>query len=92
MGKANLAAIAHLKCDYETWENLFLGHEDNQEQVHSGNYLYGKANDNTAIIIMKDVDMASMAERASDPEFQKFVEPYVESHEFFILSEMQPPE
>ena len=64
----------------------------NQEQVTSGNYLYGKANDNTAIIIMKDVDMVSMAERASDPEFQKFVEPYVESHEFFILSEMQPPE
>ena len=85
MGKANLAAIAHLKCDYET-------HEDNQEQVHSGNYLYGKANDNTAIIIMKDVDMASMAERTSDPEFQKFVEPYVESHEFFILNEMEPPE
>ena len=61
MEQVNMASIAHLKCDYETWENLFLSHEDNQEQVNNGNFLYGKANDNTAILIMKNVDMASMA-------------------------------
>jgi hypothetical protein len=81
-----------LKCDYETWENLFLSNEDNQEHVNNGNFLYGKANDNTAIIIMKNVDMAAMAKRASDPEFKKMVEPYIEYHEFFTLNEMKPPQ
>ena len=57
MEQVNMAAIAHLKSDYEAWENLFLSHEDNQEQVNNGNILYGKANDNTAILIMKNVDM-----------------------------------
>ena len=74
MEKVNMAAIAHLKSDYESWENLFLSNEDNQEQVNNGNFLYGKANDNTAILIMKNVDMAAMAKRASDPEFKKMVE------------------
>ncbi|MDP7330154.1 MAG: hypothetical protein QGI44_02530 [Candidatus Marinimicrobia bacterium] len=92
MEQVNMVSIAHLKCDYETWENLFLSHEDNQEQVNNGNFLYGKANDNTAIIIMKNVDMAAMAERASDPEFKKMVEPYIEYHEFFTLNEMKPPQ
>ena len=87
-----MASIAHLKCDYKTWENLFLSNEDNQEQVNNGNFLYGKANDNTAIIIMKNVDMAAMAKRASDPEFKKMVEPYIEYHEFFTLNEMKPPQ
>ena len=75
MEQVNMAAIAHLKSDYEAWENLFLSHEDNQEQVNNGNILYGKANDNTAILIMKNVDMSAMIERASNPEFQKMVEP-----------------
>ena len=57
MEKVNMAAIAHLKSDYESWENLFLSNEDNQEQVNNGNFLYGKANDNTAILIMKNVDI-----------------------------------
>jgi hypothetical protein len=39
---------------------------------------------------MKNVDLAAMAERASDPEFKKMVEPYIEYHEFFILNEMKP--
>ena len=53
----NITAIAHLKCDYETWEKIFLEHEDNRVQVDAGNVLYGKANDQTAIIVMKNVDM-----------------------------------
>ena len=36
MEQVNMAAIAHLKSDYEAWENLFLSHEDNQEQVNNG--------------------------------------------------------
>ena len=92
MGQVNMASIAHLKCDYETWENLFLSHEDNQEQVNNGNFLYVKANDNTAILIMKNVGMAAMAERASNLEFKKMVEPYIEYHEFFTLNEMKPPQ
>ena len=40
MEQVNMAAIAHLKSDYEAWENLFLSHEDNQEQVNNGNILY----------------------------------------------------
>ena len=91
MAQVNMAAIAHLKSDYEAWENLFLSHVDNQEQVNNGNILYGKANENTAILIMKNVDMSAMMERASNPEFQKMVEPYVEYHEFFRLNEMKPP-
>ena len=89
MEQVNMAAIAHLKSDYEAWENLFLSHEDNQEQVNNGNILYGKANDNTAILIMKNVDMSAMMERASNPEFQKMVEPYVKYHEYFKFNEIK---
>ena len=92
MALSNLAAIVHLKTDYETWETAFLANEDNQDRVNAGDYLYGKANDNTAIVIMKNADMAAMQARMADPEFAKLIENIVDKHEMFTLQEIQRPQ
>ena len=41
MSTIDLAAVVHIKSDYESWEKLMLSHEDNQERVDAGKLLYG---------------------------------------------------
>tara|TARA_B100000003_G_scaffold205376_1_gene218909 strand:+ start:582 stop:743 length:162 start_codon:yes stop_codon:yes gene_type:complete len=51
--------------------------------------VYGKANDNSAIILRFDFDPAEMAKRLEDLEFMERVSEVVESREMFSLSAMQ---
>jgi len=88
---SNVAAIVHIKSDYESWEKLMLNHADNQDLVDSGEIIYGKASDNKAILVRYNVDLEEMAARAKNPEFQKIIENDVERHEFYILEELKPP-
>ena len=39
MAKLNIAAIVHIKSDYESWEKLMLSHNDNKERVDAGKVL-----------------------------------------------------
>ncbi len=91
MSTANLAGLVHIKTTFEAWEKLFLGHVDNREQVEAGNFIYAKVNDKTAMVMLKNVDMAAMAARMQDPEFAKLTAVDVESHEMYILAPMGPP-
>ena len=91
MAKIDLAAVVHIKSSYESWEKLMLSHEDNQDRVDAGKILYGKANDNTAILLNFGMDEEEMAGRAGNPEFAELIKNDVESHEFYILQEMRPP-
>ena len=72
MAKLNIAAIVHIKSDYESWEKLMLSHNDNKERVDAGKVLYGKVNDKTAILLNLDMDEEAMA-AAGTEEFAELI-------------------
>ena len=88
------AILVHMRegKTYEDWEELMLNAYDNRKEVEDGKIVYGKANDNTAIILRFDFDPAEMAKRLEDLEFMERVADVVESREMYSLSSMQRPE
>ena len=91
MSTIDLAAVVHIKSDYESWEKLMLSHEDNQERVDAGKLLYGQVDEKTAIVLNFEMDQEAMARRAGNPEFAELIKDDVESHDFYVLQEMRPP-
>ena len=91
MSTIDLAAVVHIKSDYESWEKLMLSHEDNQERVDAGKLLYGQVDEKTAIVLNFKMDQEAMARRAGNPEFAELIKNDVESHDFYVLQEMRPP-
>ena len=91
MSTIDLAAVVHIKSDYESWEKLMLSHEDNQERVDAGKLLYGQVDEKTAIVLNFEMDQEEMARRAGNPEFAELIKNDVESHDFYVLQEMRPP-
>ena len=91
MGTIDLAAVVHIKSDYESWEKLMLSHEDNQERVDAGKLLYGQVDEKTAIVLNFEMDQEAMVRRAGNPEFAELIKNDVESHDFYVLQEMRPP-
>ena len=87
------AILVHIKegKTYEDWEEIMLNAYDNRKEVEDGKIVYGKANDNTAMILRFDFDPAEMAKRLEDLEFMERVAEVVESKERFSLSPMQRP-
>ena len=87
------AMLVHIKDGktYEEWEEIMLNAYDNRKEVEDGKIVYGKANDNTAIILRFDFDPAEMAKRLEDLEFMERVAEVVESREMYSLSPMQRP-
>ena len=69
MSTIDLAAVVHIKSDYESWEKLMLSLEDNQERVDAGKLLYGQVDEKTAIVLNFEMDQEAMARRAGNPEF-----------------------
>tara|TARA_B100001079_G_scaffold789_1_gene654 strand:+ start:150 stop:428 length:279 start_codon:yes stop_codon:yes gene_type:complete len=91
MSTIDLAAVVHIKSDYESWEKLMLSHEDNQERVDAGKLLYGQVDEKTAIVLNFEMDQEAMVRRAGNPEFAELIKNDVESHDFYVLQEMRPP-
>ena len=91
MSTIDLAAVVHIKSDYESWEKLMLSHEDNQERVDAGKLLYGQVDEKTAIVLNFEMDQEAMVRRAGNPEFAELIKNDVESHDFYVLQEMSPP-
>ena len=87
------AMLVHIKDGktYEEWEEIMLNAYDNRKEVEDGKIVYGKANDNTAIILRFDFDPAEMAKRLEDLEFMERVSEVVESREMFSISPIQRP-
>ena len=90
MAKMSIAAVVHIKSDYESWEKLMLSHNDNQKRVDAGKVLYGKVNDKTAILLNLDMDEADMAAAVTE-EFAELIKNDVESHDFYVLNKMELP-
>ena len=91
MSTIDLAAVIHIKSDYESWEKLMLSHEDNQERVDGCKLLYGQVDEKTEIVLNFEMDQEAMARRAGNPEFAELIKNDVESHDFYVLQEMRPP-
>ena len=91
--RMDAAVLVHMKegKTYEDWEELMLNTYDNRKEVEEGKIVYGKANDNTAIILRFDFDPAEMAKRLEDLEVMEKVAEVVEKREMFSLSPMQRP-
>ena len=91
MDTASLAGLVHIKTSFEAWEKLFLAHVDNRAQVDAGNFIYAKVHDKLAMVFLKDVDTAAMAQRMADPDFAELVAVDVDHHEMYVLTPMGPP-
>ena len=84
--------IVKLKSSFEAWHQLFENDAERRSQICDENRtLVGKANENTAIVTVFEVDMEAMAAMMADPEFQKMTENYVEAHIPYSLTPLTPP-
>ena len=84
--------VVKLKSSYEAWHELFINDAENRTKIcDESKTLVGKADDDTALVTLFDVDMEAMGAMMSDPEFHKMTENYVEEHIPFTLSPIQPP-
>ena len=87
------AILVHMKegRTYEDWEELMLNLYDNRKEVEEGKIVYGKVNDNAAIILRFDFDPAEMAKRLEDLDVMEKVAEVVEKREMFSITPMQRP-
>ena len=87
------AMLVHMKegKTYEDWEELMLNLYDNRKEVEEGKIVYGKADDNKAIILRFDFDPAEMAKRMEDLEVMEKVSEVVDKREMFSISPIQLP-
>ena len=87
------AVLVHMKegKTYEDWEGLMLNLYDNRKEVEDGKLVYGRVNDNTAIILRFDFDPVEMTKRLEDLDVMEKVAEVVEKREMFSISPMQRP-
>ena len=81
----DLMITAHLKSSYDSWKTLFDGDSVRAEYCNESKTMVGKVDDNTALIVLFDVDKAKMEARISSPEFQELVKDHVDRHDFYTL-------
>ena len=70
---------------------LMLSFYDNKKEVEEGKIVYGKVNDQTAMIFRFDFDPDEMAKRLEDLEVMEKVNAVVEKREMFSISPIQRP-
>ena len=87
------AMLVHMKegKTYEEWEGMMLSFYDNKKEVEEGKIVYGKVNDQTAMIFRFDFDPDEMAKRFEDLEAMEKVNAVVERREMFSISPIQRP-
>ena len=87
------AMLVHMKegKTYEEWEGMMLSFYDNKKEVEEGKIVYGKVNDQTAMIFRFDLDPDEMAKRFEDLEVMEKVNAVVERREMFSISPIQRP-
>ena len=81
----NLMITAHLKQGYDSWKKLFDGDAARAEFCDDSKTMVGRVSDDTALIVLFNVDQAKMNARLSSPEFAELVKDYIESHDVFAL-------
>tara|TARA_Y100001970_G_scaffold294373_1_gene452135 strand:+ start:37732 stop:37995 length:264 start_codon:yes stop_codon:yes gene_type:complete len=81
--------IVKLKSSYEDWHQLFLGDGQNRSKIcNESKTLVAKANNNTALVTLFEVDMNALAAMMANPEFIKKTEEYVEEHIPYTITEL----
>ena len=87
----NVMVTAHPKQGYEKWKQLFDGDAERAKFCDESRTMVGKVNDDTALIVLFDVNMEKMAARLSSPEFADLVRELVVKHDVYSLQEMPAP-
>ena len=87
----DIHVIVKLKSSYEEWHELFINDVENRSNICDESLtLVGKADDETALITLFNVDMAAMGAMMEDPEFQKLTEAYVKEHIPYSITALNP--
>ena len=87
----DIHVIVKLKSSYEEWHELFINDVENRSNICDESLtLVGKADDETALITLFNVDMAAMGAMMEDPEFQKLTEDYVKEHIPYSITALNP--
>ena len=87
----DIHVIVKLKSSYEEWHELFINDVENRSNICDESLtLVGKADDETALITLFNVDMAAMVAMMEDPEFQELKEDYVKEHIPYSITALNP--
>jgi len=90
----DLLIIVHIKSSYDGWKAVFDSNlVDRQEFADETRTRVAKADDNTAMVQLFDVDMQKMSKILNDPNstVAEVMAEHVVSREIYKVEEMSPP-
>ena len=89
MSKVDIAVIVKIKSDYDSWEKLMLSQDGQQSKIDEGKILYGKANDNTAIVLNFGIEKEdALIAKQGKNKFAELRKDDVESRVFFLINKL----
>ncbi|MBT4249678.1 hypothetical protein HOD84_04965 [bacterium] len=89
MSKVDIAVIVKIKSDYDSWEKLMLSQDGQQSKIDEGKILYGKANDNTAIVLNFGIEKEdALIAKQGKNKFAELIKDDVESRVFFLINKL----
>ncbi len=90
----DLLIIVNIKSSYDSWKAIFDSNPaDRQEFADETRTRVAKADDNTAMVQLFDVDMQKMSKILNDPNstVTEVMAQHVVSREIYKVEEMTPP-
>ena len=90
----DLLIIVHIKSSYDGWKAVFDSNPaGRQEFADDSRTRVAKADDNTAMVQLFDVDMQKMSEVLNDPNSPaaEAMAAHVEKREIYKVEQMTPP-
>ena len=90
----DLLIIVHIKSSYEAWKAIFNSNPATREEfADESRTRVAKADDNTAMVQLFDVDMQKMSEILNDPNSPAAdaMDEHVEKRDLYKVEQMSPP-
>ena len=90
----DLLIIVHIKSSYEAWKAIFNSNPATREEfADESRTRVAKADDNTAMVQLFDVDMQKMSEMINDPNspVADVMADHVEKRDVYKVEQMSPP-
>ena len=90
----DLLIIVHIKSSYEAWKAIFNSNPATREEfADESRTRVAKADDNTAMVQLFDVDMQKMSQMLNNPNSAtvEAMAEHVESREIYKVEKMNPP-
>ena len=90
----DLLIIVHIKSSYEAWKTIFNSNPATREEfADESRTRVAKADDNTAMVQLFDVDMQKMSEMINDPNspVADVMAEHIEKRDLYKVEQMSPP-